>query len=180
MHVLWYQPFMVTVSLTELDLEDLAGSIRETFLWRLCLCTVPNTYRSVEPMIIGHATHVSWSTLAKEFDYCVHWVVWSYFQQFIENVRPRSGQKGQISNFINASKKGCIRCSFSSEIRWCPLFCYAMSVTCSNMHLNYNHFSIPTLYVYRRTQCRISTRYKSAIFWHTKLLFNTGTSWWVL
>ena len=21
---------------------------------------------------IGHATHVSWSTLAKEFDYCVH------------------------------------------------------------------------------------------------------------
>ena len=24
---------------------------------------------------IGYATHVSWSTLAKEFDCCVHWVV---------------------------------------------------------------------------------------------------------
>ena len=24
---------------------------------------------------IGHATHVSWSTLVKEFDYCVHCVV---------------------------------------------------------------------------------------------------------
>ena len=26
---------------------------------------------------IGHATHVSWSTLANEFDYCVHRVVFS-------------------------------------------------------------------------------------------------------
>ena len=42
---------------------------------------------------IGHATHVSWLTLAKESDYCGHWVVRSYFQQLIVTVRSRSCKK---------------------------------------------------------------------------------------
>ena len=42
-----------------------------------------------------------------------------------------------------STKKVPIRCSLSSEIRWFPLFCYAKSVTGSNMHLNYKHFSMP-------------------------------------
>ena len=58
------------------------------------------------------ATYVSWSTLTKEFDYCVHWVVWSYLQQFIVKVRSRSGQKGQISSFINVNKKGIYQMQF--------------------------------------------------------------------
>ena len=55
---------------------------------------------------IGHATYVSWLTLAKEFDSCVHRVVRSNFKQLIAKVNSRSGQKGKISNFINVNKKG--------------------------------------------------------------------------
>ena len=45
--------------------------------------------------------------LSKEFEYCicVHWFVWSYFQQFIENFMPRLGKKGQTFNYINVNKK---------------------------------------------------------------------------
>ena len=51
-----------------------------------------------------------------------------------------SGKKGQIYNLINVHKKVCIRCSLSSGNRWCLLFCYTTSETCSNMHLNYKHY----------------------------------------
>ena len=61
---------------------------------------------------IGHVTHVSWSPLVKEFDYRVFWVVRNYFQQFIVKVRSRSGQKGQISDFINVNKKGIHQMQF--------------------------------------------------------------------
>ena len=54
---------------------------------------------------IGNATHVSWSTLTREINNCVHWVVWNNFQQFIVKVRSRSGQKGHMFNFINVNKK---------------------------------------------------------------------------
>ena len=102
--------------------------------------------------------------MEKEFDYCVHWVVWSYFQQLIVKVRSRSGKKGPIFNFIDVNKKGAvqIRCRFSSEIRWCPLLCYTTCVPCSNMYLNYKHFSILCIQ-------KNEMSYKSTICWHIKV-----------
>ena len=47
----------------------------------------------------GHTIHLplcTWSTLAREFDYYVNWVVWRNFQQFIVKIRSRSEKR---SNF---------------------------------------------------------------------------------
>ena len=63
---------------------------------------------------------ISWPTLAHRFDYCVHWVVWSYFQQFIVRVVSRSCQKGQISNFINVNRKGIYQMQFKLRIPMVP------------------------------------------------------------
>ena len=49
--------------------------------------------------------HVSWPTLAKKFDYSVHWVVWSHFQQLIVKVRSRSGQKRSNFQFHKCQQK---------------------------------------------------------------------------
>ena len=78
------------------------------------------------------------------------------------------GQKGQIFNFIkvNKNEKVSFRCSMSSEIRWCILFGYATSGTCSNIHLNYQHSFIISLTRIQKNEMS----YKSVIFyisgWH--------------
>ena len=60
---------------------------------------------------MGHATHVSWSTSAKRFDYCVHWVMWRCFQQFIVKIR------GQVKKFIFSFHK-CQQKGSLSDAVW--------------------------------------------------------------
>ena len=83
---------------------------------------------------IGHATHICWSTLAKDFNYCVHCIVWNYFQQFLVKVRSRSGQKGQISNYINVSKKGIHQMQFKLRN---PMVPFMLLCNVRNMLLKY-------------------------------------------
>ena len=88
------------------------------------------------------------------------------FSSLLVKVRSRSGQKDQISNFINVNKKVSLRCSLDiQKIWWCPLLCYASSETFPNMHLNYKHFHISRIQ-------KNELLYKSAIFLLIRLRFS--------
>ena len=116
---------------------------------------------------IGHATHVFWSTLTKEFDYCIHWVVWSHFQQFMVKVRSGSGHKDQISNFINFNKKGIYQMQVKLRI---PTVHFILLCNVRNMF----KFAFE-LYAFSMSHTSIlknEMSYKSAIFWHIKLKFS--------
>ena len=56
---------------------------------------------------------------------------------------------------------------FELEIRLYPLFCHAMSVTCSNMQLNYKYYTMVSLT--RIQKNKIS--FKSSIVWYIRLQF---------
>ena len=88
----------------------------------------------------GHPAHVSWSTLAREFDYGVHCVMSEfYFQQVLVNVRSWSGQKGQIFNIISVNKNvpDAVRAKRSKKFDGVIFFfSWVKPGTCSNMYKN--------------------------------------------
>ena len=83
-------------------------------------------------------------------------------------VRLRSSKKGQISNFINFNKKYLSDADYAQKSDG-ALFCYATSVTCSNMHLNYKYFTILCIQ-------KIEMSYVSHFLTYQTETFNTDSS----
>ena len=123
-------------------------------------------------------THVSWSTLAKEFDYCVHCVAWSCFKAVYRECHAKVRSKRSNLLFYKCQQKVSIRCILSSAIRRCLLFSYTTSETCSTMILNYKH--CPAVSLTRIQKIEISCKSAVTRYLYQAEIFNTCSSWCVL